>query len=111
MSDLEIIVNAVVALLGASGLLTSLMFYSQTKRHKNAETDGIVAEHWKDLAVTMTDRYETLRNEKRELWERYNKVENELVKYRILHCKKVGCSERIPPLGTLDKKENTNETE
>lgn len=34
MNTLEIIVNAVVALIGTSGLITSLLFYSQTNRQK-----------------------------------------------------------------------------
>ena len=108
MNTLEIIVNAVVALIGTSGLITSLLFYSQTKRQKNVETDGMVAEHWKDLAITMTNRYEQIRMEKRELWERYNKSENELVKYKILQCKKINCTQRQPPLGDIINDDDCN---
>lgn len=102
MSALEIVINAVVAIIGTSGLVSSLLFYSQTKRQKNVETDGVVAEQWKDLAVTMTNRYEQIRMEKRELWERYNKAENELVKYKILQCNKINCTVRQPPLGDIE---------
>ena len=108
MNTLEIIVNAVVALIGTSGLITSLLFYSQTKRQKNVETDGVVAEQWKDLAITMTNRYEQIRMEKRELWERYNKAENELVKYKIFQCKKINCIQRQPPLGDIINDEDCN---
>lgn len=103
MSTLEIIVNAIVGLLGASGLITSLLFYRQTKRQKNVDIDGQVAQQWREYAINMSDRYEEIRKEKRDLWMKYNQVENELVKYRILQCKNINCTSRKPPLGTEEK--------
>jgi len=100
----EIILALISALAG--GGLSALLMVRANRRAKNVETDGQVAEQWRIYAEKIDERYEKLREEKRELWEKYNKVENQLVYYRTLHCKDVGCPKRQPPLGELQKMES-----
>jgi len=99
----EIILAIISALAG--GGLSALLMTRVNRRAKNVETDGQVAEQWRIYAEKIDERYEKLREEKRELWEKYNRVENQLVYYRTTHCEDVACPKRRPPLGSLQKME------
>lgn len=97
-------VNIIIAIVGALGGVTgicSIFMIRANRRAKNVETDGQVAEQWRQYAEKADERYENLRIEKRDLWEKYNKVENQLVYYKTLHCRCIKCTEREPPLGGL----------
>lgn len=100
-------VEIITAIIGAifGGGLSALLMLRANRRAKNVETDGHVAEQWRIFAEKCQESYEKLRVEKRELWEKYNKIENQLVYYKTLHCKDVGCVNRKPPLGELERVE------
>lgn len=100
MNTLEIIMSIIAGLGGLTGVC-SIFMIKANRRAKDVETDGAVAEQWRTYAEKADERYEKLRKEKSELWERYNKIENKLVYYQTLHCECVNCPNRKPPLGKL----------
>lgn len=83
----------------AGGGLTSILMMGVNRRAKEVETDGRVADQWKEFALRAEARAERSSKKNSELWSLYNGVENELVKCSILYCDKKECPHRQPPLG------------
>lgn len=93
----QILITLVSALAG--GGLTSILMMGVNRRAKEVETDGRVADQWKEFALRAEARAERSSKKNSELWSLYNGVENELVKCSILYCDKKECPHRQPPLG------------
>ncbi|MCM1301896.1 MAG: hypothetical protein NC226_09260 [Bacteroides cellulosilyticus] len=113
-------ITGIVALLGGigglGGICSIFLFYRENKRAKqldnehkaNEEWQGLVEqykEHVKDLEETVKakdNKIDSLYNANNELRKRNDKLSSTVAALTILRCKVVGCTSRIPPMGSRE---------
>jgi len=120
----EIIIGLVGALIGSGGF--SWVFYvRETKREKKVATDNEVAEGYHQLAIEKQHRIDALEQSEDKKDEKIDELHKiveglredkyalieALAMERMMRCTKVGCAEREPPFGTIQKLKDFLENE
>lgn len=110
--DWNAIISALISALLASGGLGVILFYKDNKRAKQLANENTASAQWRELyekselkCDAQSTKIDELYTKIGHLRDQNNGLTTQNAVLKILKCKRLGCSDRQPP---LDRKEECN---
>lgn len=100
----ENIIMVIVSALCGGGITSLFMLKAKRKEadikneSQEIKNESSVSDEWRKLYEEMDEKRETLRLEKRDLWERLSIAERKLTYLMTIRCINVNCPNREPPI-------------